>query len=239
MRVITKNQGTRRFGLRAGLMVAGALAMGLTVQGCGGGGGGGSCPPAAISVSWGITAGGAAISCTQAGAFEVVVSVDGSTVNFPCMDLGGMTPPIAAGTHSVSATLVDTSNHVLDMVGPMTVTVNCNENAVLQPIPFAVTPVCADATLSASWTLTANGAPVSCAQAGATEVDFIIDTMEVPFQCTALQGTTPTFAAGTHSVSFELRDAAMNVLSKLAPMSETFQCGEDRNMGSIEFSLTP
>jgi hypothetical protein len=98
---------------------------------------------------------------------------------------------------------------------------------------------CAPARLQTSWTVTANGAPVSCAQAGATEVDFIIDSMEVPFPCSDLGDVSPAFAAGSRSVSLELRDGSQNVLSKLGPMPITFGCGETVDLGGVEFSLTP
>jgi hypothetical protein len=87
--------------------------------------------------------------------------------------------------------------------------------------------------------VSANGVSVSCAQAGASEVDFIIDSMEAPFACTALSGQSPDFSAGTHSVSLELRDSSQNVLSKLGPMSVRFGCGEVVDLGGVDFSLTP
>ena len=73
-------------------------------------------------------------------------------------------------------------------------------------------PSCPPAALHTSWSVSANGVPVSCAMAGATEVDFIIDAMEVPFPCTDLVDTSPDFDAGPHSVSLELRDLSQNVL---------------------------
>jgi hypothetical protein len=234
-----KDQGARRLALRSGLVVLGVFAVGATAAGCGGGGGS-ACPAGAISVSWAISDGsGGALSCAQAGATDVIVIVDGTSGRIACSALGTTSPPLAAGGHTVSAELVDGAGNVLDMVGPMNVSVGCGENVPLQTIPFMVTPPCGPAQLQLSWSLTANGAPVSCAQAGAAEVDAIIDAMEVPFTCPALSGTTPQFAAGAHSVSFELRDSSMNVLSQLPPMTLNFACGEVKNIGSVEFSLTP
>jgi hypothetical protein len=181
-----------------------------------------------------------ALSCSQAGAANVALTVDGTTVNFPCGSVSASATGLAAGTHAVSASLLDGAGNVLDMVGPMNVAVGCGQNASTAPIPFVVAPpVCDPAKLQFTWSITANGAPVSCAMAGATEVDAIIDTMEVPFTCSDLGDTTPEFAAGPHSVSLELRDGSQNVLSKLGPMPITFNCGETVNLGGVEFSLTP
>jgi hypothetical protein len=100
-------------------------------------------------------------------------------------------------------------------------------------------PPCQTAAITLSWFVSANGQAVSCAQAGASEVDVIVDQMEVPLPCSALSGTTPEFDAGTHTITLELRDSAQNVLSRLPAMNFSFQCGELKNLGTVEFSLTP
>ena len=99
--------------------------------------------------------------------------------------------------------------------------------------------VCTTALLQASWTITGNGAPLSCAQAGASEVDIIVDAMEKPFTCEAHSGVTPDFPPGTHSVTLELRDSSQNVLSRLGPMDVSFACGDVVDLGTVEVSLTP
>ena len=97
---------------------------------------------------------------------------------------------------------------------------------------------CNTAALQASWAITGNGVAVSCAQAGASEVDLIIDSMEVNFDCNAHFGSTPDFGPGTHQVTLELRDSSQTVLSRLGPMTESFGCGEVIDLGTVEFSLT-
>jgi hypothetical protein len=42
---------------------------------------------------------------------------------------------------------------------------------------------CGRAQLQASWSITGGGVPISCAEAGAAEVDLIVDAMEVPVSC--------------------------------------------------------
>jgi len=97
--------------------------------------------------------------------------------------------------------------------------------------------VCGAAQLQASWSITGGGVPISCAEAGAAEVDLIVDAMEVPVSCDAHAGATPFFAPGTHSVTLELRDSSQNVLSRLGPMTEDFLCDDVIDLGEVVFPL--
>jgi hypothetical protein len=96
---------------------------------------------------------------------------------------------------------------------------------------------CGDAQLQASWSITGGGAAISCAQAGASEVDLIVDAMEVPVSCDAHFGATPFFAPGTRTVTLELRDSSQNVLSRLGPMTEHFLCNDVIDLGEVVFPL--
>jgi hypothetical protein len=96
---------------------------------------------------------------------------------------------------------------------------------------------CGDAQLQASWSITGGGGPISCTQAGASEVDLIVDAMEVPVSCDAHFGATPFFAPGTRTVTLELRDSGQNVLSRLGPMTERFACDDVINLGEVVFPL--
>jgi hypothetical protein len=109
------NEKTRRFPLRAGLMVAlVAVAAAGLMQGCGGGGGGGggTCGDGAIQVSWDFTAG--STGCFAGDQVTVRVDDNSMLVNFDCAAGGGTTPDVQGGvTHTVDLTLFDSDGHVV------------------------------------------------------------------------------------------------------------------------------
>ncbi len=101
--------------------------------------------------------------------------------------------------------------------------------------------VCGDSTITVGWFVTGNGSSLSCAQAGATEVDIRVDTdlMVQQFDCNAHVGTTPTFAGGVnHNVSVALLDSAGNLLSVTPERSVFVPCDTNTDLGNIELSLT-
>jgi hypothetical protein len=99
-------------------------------------------------------------------------------------------------------------------------------------------PVCGPGTITVGWFVTANNTSISCAQAGATEVDIIVDgTMTAPFNCNDHVATTPGLSAGNHSVAIDLLDSGGNPLSQ-APAVTVQVCNANTDLGNIELSLT-
>jgi hypothetical protein len=101
-------------------------------------------------------------------------------------------------------------------------------------------PVCGAGTITVGWFVTANNTSISCAQAGASEVDIIVDGMTAPFDCNGHVGTTPAVSGGAnHNVSLVLLDGAGNNLSQTPQNSVFVPCSTDVDLGNIELSLTP
>jgi hypothetical protein len=110
----------------AGLGLLAAIALGGTLQGCGGGGGGGSCG-GAISVTWDFLPG---FSCQPGD--TVTVRVDDNTMlaNVPCTDYGAVTPAVQGNvTHSVDLTLFDAAGTPVENSGAIAVPVACGTTA--------------------------------------------------------------------------------------------------------------
>jgi hypothetical protein len=99
--------------------------------------------------------------------------------------------------------------------------------------------VCGTGAVFATWTITAGGAAVSCAQVGATEVDINVDNMSAPFSCNDHQGTTPEVVGGvTHNVSLSLLDSGGNVLSQTQTMGLLVHCDTVEDIGDVELSVS-
>jgi len=94
------------------------------------------------------------------------------------------------------------------------------------------------ANVAAEWVLTENGAQVSCLPGD--EVDINVESMQAPFACGAMAGTTPTLAGGvSYNISLTLFDASNNVLSQTPTNNVFVPCGTITDIGVVEFSLTP
>jgi len=94
------------------------------------------------------------------------------------------------------------------------------------------------ANVTAAWVVTENGAQVACLPGD--EVDINVDSMNAPFDCSAMAGTTPTLAGGlNHNVSLTLLDSSANVLAQSSTTSVFVPCGTITDLGTYEFALSP
>jgi hypothetical protein len=221
-----------------------SLAAAATLSGCVIDASSGGCVTSpTVDSEWSITdASGNALSCAQAGATTVNVYIDGVLADsIPC-EAGFGSTAVFSGTHTAQAKLVASNGAVLSQVDPLNVRVlNCGATA-LPLISFEVSPTCAPGAVKAEWTVEANGASVSCTQAGAAEVDITVDdtTMVASFSCDAHTGTTPTITGGvSHTISVSLLDSGGNVLSQTQSMGQSIPCGTVVDIGNVPLSITP
>jgi hypothetical protein len=132
------NEKTRRFPLRAGLMVAlVAVAAAGLMQGCGGGGGG-ACAPTDLQLSWDLSQNGAPVECLDGDVVTVVVDDSAATTaDFPCSDHADVTMGVEGGvTHNISFTLTDAGGHVLSQTDDMGLSVGCGGVTVAPNVEF-------------------------------------------------------------------------------------------------------
>lgn len=109
--------------------LAGLVALGAAVQGCGGGGHGGVCNPPQVGATWTIDkqATGAQLTCEQAAATTVEMTLNGTPFDFPCNAYQGVTTTVPAGTYQADFALIDPNGNVLSQTQQMTITVGaCN-----------------------------------------------------------------------------------------------------------------
>ena len=125
------SQNAKRPGSRTSLRVAalaGVVALGAAVQGCGGGNGT-VCNPPQVGATWSIDkrATGAPLTCEQAAATTVELTLNGTPYDFECNAYQGVTTTVAAGTYQADFVLLDAGGNVLSQTDQMTITVGaCN-----------------------------------------------------------------------------------------------------------------
>jgi hypothetical protein len=209
------------------IAVAVAALVAAAVGGCGGGG---SCAAGSLAATWTLPTG----TCAGAGATEVDIYVDGAATRFTCDDGGGFIP-VAGGRHTVSATLVDAGGNILDSTSGIAVTVPCGGTYTLPTIDFA----CASGAVDLAWTISANGGALTCAQAGAAEVDIVIDGTTSAVNCSDMEDMLSVPGGVNHTVSATLRDSGGNELSSVTPMTVFVPCATTYTFPVIDFSLTP
>jgi len=116
----------------AGLGVLAALALGGTLQGCGGGGGGCS---GAVSVTWDFVPGSG--GCFQGDYVVVRVDDNTMTMQYDCTAGSVVTPAVEGGvTHTVDLTLFDATNTVIDQPPAQSIFVPCGQAPATQPFDF-------------------------------------------------------------------------------------------------------
>lgn len=124
--------------------LAGVVALGAAMQGCGGGHSGGPgpvCDPPQVDVTWAIDkqATGAALSCEQAAAVGVELTIDGVHYDFDCSTYEGITTALAAGGHhTVDLALFGANDELLSQTPQMPITVAACGVTVLPQTVFDV-----------------------------------------------------------------------------------------------------
>ena len=125
----TNNQGTRRLGLRGGLMLVGVLATAGLFAGCGGGGGGGGvCDDGFIDVSWDVL--GNPPGCLPDETVDVEVDNVTMIDHVACSDMNDVTPGVAGDVvHTLTLTLFDGGGNPEETSPTISVPVSCGETA--------------------------------------------------------------------------------------------------------------
>ena len=121
------SQNTKRQGSRTSLRVAalaGVVALGAAVQGCGGGNGT-VCNPPQVGATWSIDkkATGAPLTCEQAAATTVELTLNGTPFDFSCGAYQGLTTTLQPGAYNADFVLLDANGDVLSQTTQMAITV--------------------------------------------------------------------------------------------------------------------
>ena len=88
-----------------------------------------------------------------------------------------------------------------------------------------------------SWTITSSidGVTLTCAEAGASSVSVIVESLVFDLPCAPGQGTTGVVPPGSHSVTAELFTASHQLLSQTTSLSSTLQASATRTLPEIDF----
>jgi hypothetical protein len=159
------------------------------------------------------------------------------TDSYACAAGEGISPPVTCGiTHQVTLTLVDSTNAPISAVETMSVFVPCAGVATLPHTVFEVGGGAAAGKIKLTWSLTQNGAPVSCAAGDEVDVRVDTDAMTVTFPCSDGTGTTPDLTCGeNHNVSLMLFDHNGTQLSATSAMTIFVPCGATQNAPAVVF----
>jgi hypothetical protein len=98
---------------------------------------------------------------------------------------------------------------------------------------------CASSAVDVKWGVSANGGALSCAQAGATEVDIYVDGSTFQFNCNDYEDVIAVAGGVNHTVSAALFDSSGATLSSVTSMTVFVPCGATYVFPTIDFSLTP
>jgi hypothetical protein len=122
--------------------LAGVVALGTAMQGCGGGHSGPAavCDPPQVDVTWAIDkqSTGAPLTCAQAGAAGVELTIDGVPYDFDCEAYEGLTTALQPGNHTVDLALFSVNNDLLSQTPQMPITVHSCGVTVLPQTIFDV-----------------------------------------------------------------------------------------------------
>jgi hypothetical protein len=98
---------------------------------------------------------------------------------------------------------------------------------------------CAPGAVDVAWSVSANGAVISCAQAGASEVDIYVDGTTFQFNCNDHEDVISVAGGVNHTVSATLFDSSGNNLSSVSSMTVFVPCNTTYAFPAIDFSITP
>ncbi|HVX97559.1 MAG TPA: hypothetical protein VHK47_21785 [Polyangia bacterium] len=138
------SENTKRPATRTALRVAalaGVVALGAAMQGCGGNSGPATvCDPPQVDVTWTIEkqSTAAPLSCAQAGAAGVELTIDGVPYDFDCEAYEGLTTALQPGNHTVDLALFSVNDDLLSQTPQMPITVHSCGVTVLPQTIFDV-----------------------------------------------------------------------------------------------------
>jgi hypothetical protein len=109
-------------GKKGGLAALGLAALASALAGCGGGHACLAGTPA-LRVTWSIEQNNtqAPLSCAQAGADHVDITVGSMVASFPCDDHSAVTDLVAPGRYGVSLDLINVNGNTISTFGPVSV----------------------------------------------------------------------------------------------------------------------
>jgi hypothetical protein len=225
---------------------AGGGGQGGSTTSAGGGGSTstGSVDPAPLTVSWTIAVGGTDVDCFYLGSEEVEVTVLGQdgeepvVHTFSCFDGEGTTVPLPLGTYAVSARLLDFEQESVGEIHAFDVEVEAGGSEV--SLPFDED----GAQVAASWSVTLNGEPGECADAGATHTEILLYNVASGLSygatdlCDLYENTTPPVPLGDYEVVVSLvYEQDVVLVSSDVIVVELDQADEVVDVGEIEFAV--
>lgn len=187
------------------------------------------------------------IDCTAAGVTTMRVTseaTNGSQVVdlFDCGDSSGETGPLGYGDYRVWVdALANTDQLVARSPTKDATIVGTNPMSLALSFPIDV------GFFTATWTLTKNGNPVTCAQVAATNIQLFATTADGNqmfgdyFPCSQGTGTTSfDMPLGGYSVVVSVLDDQDTTLGAAAPLTTSIDYGDETvDLGSFELEIAP
>lgn len=221
-----------------GWLAAGSL-LALSGVGCGGGGGSHSCTPD-LAVNWAIvdSSSNAPASCSDVGATNIRVTIDGQSMDFACpsAQTSGTIPAQlgVSGQHTVTVALVS-GGAPLGQDVSITSAVDCSGQSAT-PVLTLTAPVGCTPDLTISWDITSSldQSVLTCFQAGNSDTvnarisgGGLAVTTDFPGPCSA-NATTGSFVAllpssGTYSVTLQLLSGS-TLISQTSALTQVVDC---------------
>jgi hypothetical protein len=138
IRASVGSNGTKRWvvGVAGALVLLGVVALGTSLQGCGGD----HCGAAgAIHARWALTQGGQTVQCLAGDQVLMRVDNDSMVFTFDCSDYEGLTTAIGSGyTHNVAFQLQDAGGNLLSQTNEMSLFVPCGATQDTPVVVFAL-----------------------------------------------------------------------------------------------------
>ncbi len=187
------------------------------------------------------------IDCASAGVTTMRVTsetTNGSQVVnlFDCADSSGETGPLSYGDYTVWVdALANTDQLVARSPTKDATIIGASPQGLTFSFPIDI------GFFTASWTLTKNGNPVTCAQVGATNIQVFATTADGNhmfgdyFSCSLGTGTTSfDMPLGGYTVVVSALDDLDATLGAAAPVTTSLDYGDENvDLGSFELDITP
>ncbi|NUO54768.1 MAG: hypothetical protein HOV80_38495 [Polyangiaceae bacterium] len=199
--------------------------------------------PGSVEASWSIMVQGELRDCFFAGASYVDLAIedaDGSvdTVRANCDEPEGLTQALAAGTYTVTPSLVSFAEDTVFTAPATEVVVMPSVTAGL-PIVFEMP----GAHLHATWSIFQDGVAATCEEVGAHRAEIVATradglTYGNTFDCPLGEGTTDAFPLGTYEVVVSLLYEQDVVLVSSDFLDATLdEAGETVDLPPVDFDF--
>jgi len=220
------------------------------------GGAGGGTPSSVVTCTGGTTsnfhvawtiqdASGNPSSCDGVAGAEMDLDVVNLDTNvqyhgvYACSDMQASSCSVPPGSYSVTMRLRDGKSNVISLTPPDTFTVTAGQTTDLGSIPFSASQGLTGPGqgLGLSWTISRQGASITCDQAGAATLEIDVGDQKFPFTCSDGSATSPPVAPGTYPVTLRLLDAQGTALSVTQTMPVAIPAGKLVALGSVPFEV--